>query len=140
MSFLRKFFPTYLYVSLFALNAYACFHLASSLSVVDHYRTEVRQIALDVSQIATNFLVSASPSSSSPFAPGLSPMDVPSAPSSPLSPIPYRFAVVRGVAGLSSGGLGWYPVGSALPYGVLTSCTRDFACFDGHDWYTLSYE
>lgn len=137
MNFIRRFIGPYLLVSVFVLNAICIWRLAGIVSQVDLYRSEVRRLCFDVQNIATNFLLSVDAPSS--VASASSNFDLQSS-TVQCGSIPYRFSVVRGVPGLSSGGLSWYPVGSNMPYGVLSSCSRDFACFNGISWYSLSNE
>lgn len=115
-------------------NSFICYRFARSIRVVDSYRSDVEALGLAVYEYTTNVesrisSFRSSPSSFDGFQSYTS--------TGIVSSIPYRFAVVRGVPGLTSGGYSWYPVGSLMPYGVLASCDFDFALFDDGSCYTL---
>lgn len=116
-------------------NSYVCYRFACTIRVVDSYRSDVEALGLAVYAYTTNLESRISVSSSS-----LRSHDVFRFNSSTgiVASIPYRYAVVRGVCGLTSGGSSWYPVGSLMPYGVLSSCDFDFAFFEDGSCYTLN--
>lgn len=120
-----------------ALNAYFCFRFARCVVVVDKYRSEVSSLSLAVYSYTTNVESRIADLSSPSFE---IPADLSYTNRYESTSIPYRFCVVRGLPGLSSGGLSWYPVGSLMPYGVLTSCDRDFAVFDNRTYCFLSHD
>lgn len=135
MKLKRHTFGVVLLALLLCINAYATYRAARYVSVVKKYNSEVRGIALQVTSLSTNLLASLNletPSSSS--------VSSDDSGVSFLGSIPFRYTVVRGVSGITSGGASWHPVGSETPYGRLSSCSRDFACFDGLNWYSLGYD
>lgn len=117
-------------------NSLVCFRFARAARLVDSYRSDVEALSSQVWAYTTNVesrISSFSISSDSSF-------QFPASPSTNfVSSIPYRYCVNKGVPGLTSGGLSWYPVGSLMPYGILSMCDHDFAFFSDGSCYSLSH-